>query len=78
MFLPSYTQMQDLRQKNLTLKKQIIALKAKNKQLKEERVLLEQDPVYLEKVGREKMGLIKEGEYILELVPAKQPPKEKQ
>ena len=77
-FLPSYTKMQDLKQKNRDYGQQIMALKRQNEQLLEEKRLLETDPAYLEKVAREKMGLIKEGEYILELVPAKQPPKEKQ
>jgi cell division protein FtsB len=31
---------------------------------------LEEDPVYLEKVAREKMGLIKKGEVVYQLVPA--------
>ena len=68
-FLPSYTQMQDLKQKNKDYEERIKQLVGKNKELIEERRLLEQDPVYLEKVAREKMGLVREGEVVYKLVP---------
>ncbi len=67
-FLPSYTRLQDLREKNASYKKQMEALKKENKELVEERKRLK-DPVYLEKIAREKMGLIKEGEVVYQLVP---------
>ena len=69
LFLPSYTKMQDLRQKNSELAKELRELKHQNAQLKRERALLENDPVYLEKVAREKMGLIREGEVVYKMVP---------
>ena len=69
-FLPSYTKMQDLKQKNLDYKKQIEQLQQKSAELKEEKRLLETDPVYLEKVAREKMGLIREGEVVYKITPA--------
>ena len=68
-FLPSYTRMQDLKLKNQDYLKQIEALKKKNAELAEEKRLLEEDPVYLEKVGREKMGLIKKGEVVYKITP---------
>ena len=68
-FLPSYTKMQDLKQKNLDYKKQIEQLQQKSAELKEEKRLLESDPVYLEKVAREKMGLIREGEVVYKITP---------
>ena len=68
-FLPSYTKMQDLKQKNLDYKKQIEQLQQKSAELKEEKRLLENDPVYLEKVAREKMGLIREGEVVYKITP---------
>ena len=70
LYLPSYTQLQDLRQKNKDYVAQIKQLKEKNAELKSEKKRLEQDPVYLEKVAREKMGLIKEGEVVFKIVPA--------
>ena len=51
-------------------------LKKKNKKLGEERQLLENDPVYLEKVAREKMGLIKKGEVIYRIMPSNEEKKE--
>ena len=69
-FLPSYTKMQDLKQKNLDYKRQIEQLQAQKTQLTEEKRLLESDPVYLEKVARERMGLIKEGEVVYRITPA--------
>jgi len=68
-FLPSYTKMQDLKQKNLEYQKEIQALQAKNAQLTREKERLENDPEYLEKVAREKMGLIREGEVVYKIVP---------
>lgn len=71
-FLPSYTQMQDLKQKNLEYEHQIAELTKKNKVLREEKRLLREDPEYFEKVARERMGLVKENEVIYKFVPAKQ------
>jgi len=69
-FLPSYTRMEDLRSKNEEYQKQLVTLKRENMQLIEERRLLKDDPAYLEKVAREKMGLVKEGEVVYKIVPA--------
>src|SRR3989338_2804919 len=68
-FLPSYTKMQDLRQKNFDYAKQLEGLKEENTRLNEEKRRLEHDPVYLEKVAREKMGLARVGEGIYKIVP---------
>ena len=68
-FLPSYTKMQDLKQKNLDYKRQLEQLQQKSAELKEEKRLLENDPVYLEKIAREKMGLIREGEVVYKITP---------
>ena len=71
-FLPSYSQLQDLKQKNLDFSQKIQHLTHENAQLKEEKRRLEEDPVYLEKVAREKMGLVREGEVIYRITPANQ------
>ncbi len=68
-FLPSYTRMQDLDVRNDDYEKQIASLQQKNAHLRREKELLEKDPVYLEKVAREKMGLIREGEVVYRLTP---------
>ena len=69
LFLPSYTQLQDLKQKNKDYAQEIRELTRKNAELKKERRLLEDDPIYLEKVARERLGLIGEGETVYKLVP---------
>ena len=71
-FLPSYTKMQDLKEKNRALAQQIKELQKKNVMLAQEKHKLETDPVYLEKVGREKMGLVRQGEVVYKIVPAAQ------
>jgi cell division protein FtsB len=68
-FLPSYTQMQDLKQRNQTYAVRIKELEAKNARLEREKHMLETDPEYVEKVGREKMGLIRPGEKVYKMAP---------
>jgi len=68
-FLPTFTRMQDVKQKDLEYQTRISELEQENIYLKEERRLLEEDPVYLEKVAREKMGLIRAGEVVYKLPP---------
>ncbi len=71
-FLPSYTQMQDLKHKNREYEQQIQELTKKNVKLKEEKRLLKDDPEYFEKVARERMGLVRENEVIYKFVPVEQ------
>lgn len=63
-FLPSFTMMQDHRQKNLEYEKKIAELQRRNEELKVEKQRLIEDPVYLERVARERMGLVREGEKV--------------
>ena len=72
LFLPSYSTMQDLKQKNLEYARRIAALEEKNKKFEAERHLLQTNPDYVEKVGRETMGLIRPGETVYKIVPAQQ------
>jgi len=68
-FLPSYTRMQDLRQKNEDFQSLIDKLQLENARLREEKRRLEDDPAYLEGVGREKMGIVRDGEVIYKIEP---------
>ena len=68
-FLPSYTQLQDLKKRNFEFQNEIERLQTERTELVEERRLLEDDPVYLEKVARQKMGLIREGEVVYKIMP---------
>ena len=72
LFLPSYAKMQELKKKNRDYAAQIEFLTKRNQQLEQEKNLLENDPAYFEKVGREKMGLIRQGETVYKIVPAKE------
>ena len=63
-FLPSFTKMQNVKAKNVEYEKRLTELKAEYATLQEEKERLENDPVYLEKVAREKLGLIKQGEVV--------------
>ncbi len=70
-FLPSYSKMQDLKQKNREFAERILQLEARTGKLEQENHALQTDPDYLEKVGREKMGLIRQGEKVYKIVPDK-------
>jgi cell division protein FtsB len=63
-FLPGYSQLKRLRRENDELQKRIKLLKEHNDVLKEEISNLQQDPGYVEKKAREKLGVIKKGEII--------------
>ncbi len=66
-FLPSFSIMQDHRQKNLEYEKKIAELQKRNEELKAEKQRLIEDPVYLERVARERMGLVREGEKVYKM-----------
>ena len=63
-FLPGYSKMQKLREKNEEYLKRIELLEVNNDELKNELFKMEQDPEYLEKRAREKLGIVKEGEIL--------------
>ncbi len=71
-FVPRWRDMQDLHQKNIDYTQKIEELKKLNQELNEEKRRLEEDPVYLEKVAREKMGLAREGEVVYKIVPVEE------
>jgi len=70
LFLPSYAKMQDLKLKNTTYERQLKELEKLRAELIEEKRLLTDDPDYLEKIAREKMGLIKENEVVYKITTA--------
>lgn len=72
LFLPSYSTMQDLKRKNFEYARRIAALEEKNKKFEEERHLLQTNPDYMEKVGRETMGLSRPGETAYKIIPVQQ------
>ena len=66
-FLPGLSRLQELREKNAKLEKEIEELKESGRRLIEERQRLENDPVYVEGIARERLGLIGEGEIVYKI-----------
>lgn len=69
LFLPGYTKLQELRDKNRDLETRIRQLKVENTLLEEELVRVQSDPVYQERIVREKMGVVRKGEIPIKIVP---------
>ena len=68
-FLPGYTKLQELRDKNRDLQTKVKKLSIENMLLQEELRRIENDPVYQEKILREKMGVVRKGEIPVKIVP---------
>ena len=68
-YLRPYSKYRELSIKNKVLTEEIEYLKNVNRGLEEEKQALENDPAFVEKRAREKMGIVKEGEVIYRIVP---------
>jgi cell division protein FtsB len=68
-FLPSYTKLQELRDRNRDLEVKIKHLSIENTLLQQELKRIESDPIYQEKIAREKMGVVRKGEIPIKIVP---------
>ncbi len=62
LFLPGYTKLQELRVKNRELTEKFRKMAVDNFLLQEELKRIENDPVYQEKIARDKMGVVRKGE----------------
>jgi len=71
LFLPGYTKLQEFRDKNRDLEVKIKQLKIENSLLEQELKRVDNDPLYQEKIVREKMGVVRRGEIPLKIVPEK-------
>jgi cell division protein FtsB len=71
-FLPGYTKLQDLRDRNRDLQEKIKRLNIENSLLQQELARIESDPNYQEKIAREKMGMVRKGEVPIKIVPEPQ------
>ena len=69
LFLPGYTKLKELRDKNRELEVKIKKLNIENVLLQQELARLENDPEYQEKIAREKMGVVRKGEIPIRIVP---------
>jgi cell division protein FtsB len=61
-FAPGYLRLRELRNKNMSLLKQIDKISKENESLAIQVERLESDPFYIEKRARDKMGVGREGE----------------
>ena len=68
-FLPGYTKLQDFRERNSELSLNIGKLKKENALLQNQIIRLQSDPLYQEKVVRDKMGVVRKGEVAIKVVP---------
>lgn len=71
-FLPGYTKLQELRDRNRDLELKIKRLNIENSILQQKLNLIENDPVYQERIAREKMGVVRKGEIPIKIVPEKE------
>ncbi|MDD5692218.1 MAG: septum formation initiator family protein [Candidatus Omnitrophica bacterium] len=62
LFLPGYTKLRELRVKNRRLEEQFRRMAVENSLLQEELKRVQNDPVYQEKIARDKMGVVRKGE----------------
>ena len=70
-FLPGYTKLQELRDKNRDLEAKIKRFKIEISLLQQELKRIEDDPIYQEKILREKMGVVRKGEIPIKIIPEK-------
>lgn len=68
-FLPGYTKLQELKDKNRDLEAKIKKYKIDNSLLQEELGLIKDDPLYQEKIARKKMGVVRKGEVPIRFIP---------
>jgi len=71
LFLPGYTKLQELRDKNQALAVKIKHLNIENALLQQELLRINNDPVYQEQIALEKMGVVRKGEIPVKIVPEK-------
>jgi cell division protein FtsB len=70
-FLPGYSKIQELRDRNRDLETKIKRLTIENSLLQQELKRIDSDPVYQEKIAREKLGIVRKGEIPIKIIPGK-------
>ena len=71
-FLPGYTKLQELKDKNRDLEAKIKKYRIENSLLQEELRLTKDDPLYQERIAREKMGVVRKGEVPIRIMPERE------
>ena len=68
-FLPSYSSLKKHIKRNKTLKTKIQELERENAEIRVEIYKLEEDPLYIEKLARKELGMMRPGETIYRMLP---------
>jgi cell division protein DivIC len=68
-FIPGYLRIKNLNSQNRQLEQKIEEIRQANLRLEEEQQRLINDPIYLEKVAREKLGVVRKGEVVYKVLP---------
>ncbi|MCM8796723.1 MAG: septum formation initiator family protein [Candidatus Omnitrophica bacterium] len=69
LFLPGYTKLQELRDRNRELAEKIKRLEIENALLQQELYRAEKDSLYQEGIIRDKMGIVRKGEMPVKIIP---------
>ena len=72
LFLPGFTKLQELKDKNRDLEARIKELNVENAFLQEELDRVLNDPLYQEEIARDKMGVVRKGEIPVKIIPEKE------
>lgn len=68
-FAPGFIRLRELRARKAELEREIERLRESNRKLQKEKERLEHDPIYIEKMIRQKLGVAKPDETIYKIVP---------
>ncbi|MGA2774445.1 MAG: septum formation initiator family protein [Candidatus Omnitrophota bacterium] len=71
LFFPGYAKLQRLREKNKELEVKLKKVNIDNALLAQELERVQNDPVYQEKIARDKMGIVRKGEIPIKIVSGK-------
>lgn len=69
LFLPGYTKLQELKDKNRNLQQKIERLDKENSLLLNDLKRVENDTFYQEKIAREKLGIVRKNEIPVKIIP---------
>ena len=77
LFFSEYLNLRKVGQRLARIEEENKRLIQENKRLEEEIKALEGDPVYIEKIAREELGMVKKGEIVYEIISSPEIVKEK-
>lgn len=71
-YYPGYRKLKEAKYRQIQLEKRIAELRKENEELQKRLERLQNDMVYIEKLAREDLGIVGEGEIIYEFVPSEE------